>query len=427
MKGNKLFKRVFAVTAAVMLALLPAAAFAAVEASAAADKTAVQAGDIVEVTITVAGKELAAAEGTYSYDPALLTYTESEGGASDGFISMVSAQKDGSDSLTARIKFTAAGAGNAEVTFDITKVLDYDGDEAGTAKGSVAITVQAAPASTEPTPAPINYAAEGVAAVNLTSDQPMYIWRTLENVTVPSKYTETTLDYHGETVAAAIVEDSDAPTLLYLSNAAGDVGGYYIYDTDKDTLYPYQTVNSVSKSYILLQPDGSVALPAGFSETFITIDEKPVTAWVSQDAQGDIYLLYGRNPDGEVGYYLYNPQDESLQRYAVMPARPTQPVLPEAEETAPVEEAAPEQLDEVAAEPPVAAPMTAAEKMDSQTDAVERLEGHRGHLGGIKKKWSSKNSEGYESVMAAVDSAMNGINGSEALDDDMYGSTKTII
>ena len=338
MKGNKLFKRVFAVTAAVMLALLPAAAFAAVEASAAADKTAVQAGDIVEVTITVAGKELAAAEGTYSYDPALLTYTESEGGASDGFISMVSAQKDGSDSLTARIKFTAAGAGNAEVTFDITKVLDYDGDEAGTAKGSVAITVQAAPASTEPTPAPINYAAEGVAAVNLTSDQPMYIWRTLENVTVPSKYTETTLDYHGETVAAAIVEDSDAPTLLYLSNAAGDVGGYYIYDTDKDTLYPYQTVNSVSKSYILLQPDGSVALPAGFSETFITIDEKPVTAWVSQDAQGDIYLLYGRNPDGEVGYYLYNPQDESLQRYAVMPARPTQPVLPEAEETAPVEE-----------------------------------------------------------------------------------------
>ena len=338
MKGNKLFKRVFAVTAAVMLALLPAAAFAAVEASAAADKTAVQAGDIVEVTITVAGKELAAAEGTYSYDPALLTYTESEGGASDGFISMVSAQKDGSDSLTARIKFTASGAGNAEVTFDITKVLDYDGDEAGTAKGSVAITVQAAPASTEPTPAPINYAAEGVAAVNLTSDQPMYIWRTLENVTVPSKYTETTLDYHGETVAAAIVEDSDAPTLLYLSNAAGDVGGYYIYDADKDTLYPYQTVNSVSKSYILLQPDGSVALPAGFSETFITIDEKPVTAWVSQDAQGDIYLLYGRNPDGEAGYYLYNPQDESLQRYAVMPARPTQPVLPEAEETAPVEE-----------------------------------------------------------------------------------------
>ena len=338
MMSNNIYKRVFALAAALMLALFPAAAFAAVEASAVADKTTVQAGDVVEVTITVTGKELAAVEGTYTYDPAVLTYTESEGGASDGFIGMVSAEKDGSDSLTARIKFTAASAGNAEVAFDITKALDYDGDEAGTAKGSVAITVQAAPASTEPTPAPINYATEGVAAVNLTSEQPMYIWRTLENVTIPSKYSETTLEYHGETVAAAVVEDSDAPTLLYLSNGAGDVGGYYVYDAEKDTLYPYQTVNSVSKSYILLQPDGSVAVPAGFSETTITIDEKQVPAWISQDAQGDVYLLYGRNPDGEVGYYLYNPQDESLQRYAVMPARPTQPVLPEVEETAPVEE-----------------------------------------------------------------------------------------
>ncbi len=338
MKGKNIFTKVFAITVALMMALLPAAAFAAVEAAAAADKTTVQTGDVVEVTITVTGKELAAVEGTYTYDPAVLTYTESEGGASDGFISMISAEKDGSDSMTARIKFTAASAGSVEVAFDITKALDYDGDDAGTAKGSVAITVQAAPASTEPTPAPINYAAEGVAAVSLTSDQPMYIWRTLENVTVPSKYSETTLEYHGETVAAAIVEDSDAPTLLYLSNETGEVGGYYVYDADKDILYPYRTVNSVSKSYILMQPDGSVALPAGFSETTINIDEKTVTAWVSQDAQGDIYLLYARNPDGEVGYYLYNPQDESLQRYAVMPARPTQPVLPEVEETAPVEE-----------------------------------------------------------------------------------------
>lgn len=338
MKHTSIFSKVFAICAAMVLALIPAVAFAAVEAAAAADKTTVTAGDMVEVTITVSGKELAAVEGTYTYDPAILTYTESEGGASDGFISMISAEKNGSDSLTSRIKFIAASAGTAEVVFDITKALNYDGDNAGTAKGSVSLTVEAAPASTEPTPEPLNYAREGVAAVNLTSEMPMYIWRSLENVTVPSKYTETAIEYHGETVAAAVVADSDAPTLLYLSDETGETGGYYVYDAEKDTLYPYQTVNSVSKSYILLQPDGSVALPEGFSETTITINEKAVAAWVSQDAQGDIYLLYARNPDGEVGYYLYNPADESLQRYAVMPARPTAPTLPEVEETAPVEE-----------------------------------------------------------------------------------------
>ncbi len=341
MKHNVFSKKAFAITLALIMAMAPAAAFASVEAAASADKTTVQAGDVVEVTVTVTGKKLSAVEGTYTYDPALLTYAESAGGASDGFISMVSAEKGGADSLTARIKFTAAAAGTAEVAFEVTKALDYDGDEAGTAKSSVTVEVQAAPASAEPTEEPLNYAAEGVAAQGLTAEQPMYIWRTLENVTIPSKYAETTLDYHGETVAAATVADSDAPVLLYLSDESGEAGGYYIYDAEKDTLYPYQTVNSVSKSYILLQPDGSVELPAGFSETTITIDEKTVTAWVSQDAQGDIYLLYARNPSGEVGYYLYNPQDESLQRYAVMPARPAEPTLP-VEEELPIDEPAAE-------------------------------------------------------------------------------------
>lgn len=332
MKRKTNLGKVLALILAMIMTLVPAAAFAAVEATASADKTDVQAGDVVEVTITVTGKELAAVEGTYTYDPAVLTYTEGEGGASDGFINMVSAKKNGADSLTARIKFTAASEGTAEVSFDISRSLNYDGEDAGTTKGSVTVTVTPVPAASEPAEEPINYATEGVAAENITAEQPMYIWRTLENVTVPSKYSETTIEYHGETVAAAIVADSDAPILLYLSDESGEVGGYYIYDPDKDTLYPYQTVNSVSKSYILLQPDGSVELPAGFTETTIVIDEKNVIAWVSQDAQGDVYLLYARNPAGEVGYYLYNPQDESLQRYAVMPARPIRPTLPEDEE-----------------------------------------------------------------------------------------------
>ena len=128
------------------------------------------------------------------------------------------------------------------------------------------------------------------------------IWRSLENVTIPSLYSETTLEYHGETVAAAQVADSDAPTLLYLSNSTGESGGYYIYDAAADLLYPYSTIPSVSKSYIILQPDGSVTLPEGFTETTLTVDEKDYSAWKTQDAQGDVYLIYARNPDGEVGY-----------------------------------------------------------------------------------------------------------------------------
>ena len=108
----------------------------------------------------------------------------------------------------------------------------------------------------------------------------------------PSKYSETTVDYKGQTVPAVSVQDSDAPTLLYLSNASGENGGYYIYDAAKSSLYRYQTVSSTSRSYIMLEPDGSVPLPDGFTETTITIDDKQVKAWAGQDAQGTVYLIY---------------------------------------------------------------------------------------------------------------------------------------
>ena len=344
-------KKVFACVLALLLVLLPAVASAAITISAAADQTNVQPGNTVEVTVTVNGKGMAIAEGSFTYDPAVLTYAESEGGASDGFLNMVSAQKGGADTLAARIRFTAAGAGSTNIEVSIEKVLGYDGKEQGSATADISVSVSA-PAPT-PTPKPLNYAATGVPAQNVKgASESMYIWRTLENVTVPSRYSETTLTYHGETVAAAKVEDSDAPTLLYLSNTAGDIGGYYIFDATADTLYPYQTVSSVSKSYILLEPDGSVTLPEGFTETTLTIGETEYTAWKAQDAQGDVYLLYARNPDGEVGYYLYNAEDESLQRYAVLPARPAQPSLPPEMQATPAPEQAaptpaPEQPNEI--------------------------------------------------------------------------------
>ena len=333
MKTSITYKRVLSLVAMLLLVALPAMAFAAPELTATADKTSVTAGDTVVVTVTLAGKKLSAAEGEFSYDPSLLTFTEGDGGASDGRIALVSAEKDGASSLSARITFTAAGAGEAKVDFNITKALSYSGEDQGTATASVTVSIAAAPAAVQA--AAPDYATEGILAEGITDEggQQMYIWTNLENVTIPSKYSETTVDYKGQTVPAVSVQDSDAPTLLYLSNASGENGGYYIYDAAKSSLYRYQTVSSTSRSYIMLEPDGSVPLPDGFTETTITIDDKQVKAWAGQDAQGTVYLIYG--------YYVYSEADKSIQRYAVMPARPVSPQLPaEAAPTPGVEEPA---------------------------------------------------------------------------------------
>ena len=341
MKTSITYMRVLSLVAMLLLVALPAMAFAAPELTATADKTSVTAGDTVVVTVTLAGKKLSAAEGEFSYDPSLLTFTEGDGGASDGRIALVSAEKDGASSLSARITFTAADAGEAKVDFNITKALNYSGEDQGAATASVTVSIAAAPETVQA--AAPDYATEGIPAEGITDDkgQQMYIWTNLENVTIPSKYSETTVDYKGQTVPAVSVQDSDAPTLLYLSNASGENGGYYIYDAAKSSLYRYQTVSSTSRSYIMLEPDGSVPLPDGFTETTITIDDKQVKAWAGQDAQGTVYLIYGRNTDGEEGYYVYSEAEKTIQRYPVMPARPVSPQLPaEAAPTPGVEEPA---------------------------------------------------------------------------------------
>ena len=193
-------KKKLAMGLALALLMLPATAFATTV-EAVADKTSVQAGDTVEVVITVQGEDMSIAEGSFTYDPAVLTFTEGEGGASDGFLNLVSVEQGGTDTLKARIVFTAAGEGTANVEAKIEKVLDYDGEEQEGAQASVSIGVSA-PAPT-PTPEPLDYAKEGVPAQNVQgASETMYIWKNLENVTIPSNYSETTLEYHEETVAA---------------------------------------------------------------------------------------------------------------------------------------------------------------------------------------------------------------------------------
>ena len=89
-----------------------------------------------------------------------------------------------------------------------------------------------------------------------------------------------------------------------------------------------------------------MSAPEGFGETTLTIDETQYRAWVSSDAQGKVYLLYARNPKGETGFYTYSVEDSSMQRYAVMPARPV------IDTSAPAETAAPEPAEPAATAEP---------------------------------------------------------------------------
>ncbi|MBT3319355.1 MAG: hypothetical protein HN389_06240 [Clostridia bacterium] len=319
MKAHLKVKRILAtIIVLIILAALPTLAFAA-DINVAADTTSVQVGDNVTVTVTVQADHIAVADGVFTYDPSLLSYISSTGGASDGYINLVSLQEGGSSSLTTVIKFAAIGDGEAIIDVSIENTLSYDGESLGSAQAGVSITVASSGDSSETdgdTSAVLDLSQTGILAQNvLGTDAQMYIWPSLRNLSLPSGFTDRQVTYNDEYVGGAAIPDIEDILLLYLSETAGENAGYYIYDQINDVFFPYLTVTSISAKFTLLWPNESIEVPEGFEQTTLTIGERQMPAWTYPGPSESVYLVYVRSASGEVGFYLYNTEDRSLQRY----------------------------------------------------------------------------------------------------------------
>lgn len=312
--------------------VFPTLAFAA-ELSVNADSTSVKTGDTVTVTIAVSAKRIAVAQGVFTYDPKLLLYVSSNGGASDGHINLVSAQSGGASSLTAVIKFKAQAAGDAKINVSMQSILDYDAKKLeNTADAGVLVKVAAGPEkSKEPAkdgaeaPA-VDLTQTGVAAKNVQgTDAKMYIWRSLTNLTLPSGYYDRQVEYGGEFVGGAAILDTEF-ILLYLSEKAGENAGFYVFDKEKNVLFPYVSIPSVLANFTVLWPDDSIKAPDGFDKATLKWKEREVPAWTAKGSDGTVYLVYARNAAGDIGFFLYNSTDKSMQRYQTMTQLNPKPV-----------------------------------------------------------------------------------------------------
>lgn len=351
---NRIARNIFAFITALLIMAVPVAALAT-GVSVTADSTAVKAGDTVTLTVMVTADHIGVASGSFTYDPALLTYVGSDGGASDGYLSMVSAQNGGSSSLSSVIKFVAKAEGTAVVNVRVDNVLSYDEQALEVGEGGVSITIAASDAPPQTSGGesvlPVNLSQTGVAAQNVTgAAAQMYIWRDLSSLTLPSGFADRQVTYAGEYVGGAAIPDRDDLILLYLSEAAGENAGYYIYNEQKNMLDPYITITSKLASFTIIWPDETVSAPAGFEQTTLEWNEKSLPAWKAPESGDIVYLVYARNSKGETGFYLFNAEDESVQRYASVPgqgAAPSESVTAPSEPTAkPVSGQAPETTDD---------------------------------------------------------------------------------
>lgn len=166
-----------------------------------------------------------------------------------------------------------------------------------------------------------------------------YFYKDVNNISAPDGFQKTTVTYKNEEVPA-FTSLTQNVTLFYLDDGLGGQGSFYIYDSQKDTVYPYISLNNPSGSYILLSADETVTAPDGYQSTTVSLSNgstesiaTSVTAWVTGDST-EFFLLYVLNSEGEKGFYQYDSKERTLQRYnGAVPASnntdPSGPLTPE--------------------------------------------------------------------------------------------------
>lgn len=86
----------------------------------------------------------------------------------------------------------------------------------------------------------------------------------------------------------------------------------YIYDKEKNIFTLYKEHFAGENRYVILAWREDIALPEGCEEAQLRIDGELIQAY---RLEGDFYLLYAMNIEGDEGIYLYDYKEKTFMRY----------------------------------------------------------------------------------------------------------------
>ncbi len=153
------------------------------------------------------------------------------------------------------------------------------------------------------------------AAKVTVGEDTLYIAKDLAGVTLPQGFEQVMLTVSDAQFPSA-QDKSRTVVLLYLTDAEGKNGKFYMYDTAAMTFSDFTHAVAPAGVYTFLTPDSGVAVPAGFTQTFLKVGEQTVTAWSFPDiAMQEYYLVYALSPAGNKGLYQYDTLEGTFQRF----------------------------------------------------------------------------------------------------------------
>lgn len=133
----------------------------------------------------------------------------------------------------------------------------------------------------------------------------------ISGVTAPAGFTVSSIPHNGETIPAWA--NASGQTLLYLVDESSHAG-FYLYSPEVGVLSPYLPLTD---SYVYVGvPTGKQTIP-GLTFGSVTAFGQTLDGWTYQDASlPDFSVLYLMDTAGTCGYYTYDSQNDTLQRFS---------------------------------------------------------------------------------------------------------------
>ena len=206
---------------------------------------------------------------------------------------------------TIKIVVKAENGVTATYTVNVTKQGTSSGETTASDEGEVETTEETDSSENTVTVNGISY----VIAENFATEN------------IPADFSETTVNYQGADYRG-VSYDKGSVVMLYLvqDGAEESTGSFFVYDSTRDTLYPFVKMVNEEHYVIALLPPVDYTMPDTMQQTQLTLaDGSLVTAYQETQEEGsevesEFYTFYGVNSDGTEGWYQYDSIEETYQR-----------------------------------------------------------------------------------------------------------------
>lgn len=281
-----------------------------------ADKEVCEVGDKVSFTLSANAQEGSATppqisvEYNYnrlSFDSCSVEY----GGGGGGLITI--------NDTEATIDFTVLSGGETSVS--VSAIL---GDNAVTETAEAVISVNgediAASMGEQET------SSTGVEASTIATSDGKLVQTVFADEFMPVLFHKATCDYQGQTVESAQFDMADL-TLLYMTDAQGADGRFYIYNTLTGDVSDFRMIQGIENRFIIVLNECEGDIPNGYTKAVLDWNGQTLAAYMNMSAANgglssfdglntsDFFLVYALSSEGKKGWYQYDQSEGSYQRF----------------------------------------------------------------------------------------------------------------